>query len=228
MNRVVAGSALAVGMTVAILLTGCSGVTVGALPGGSVATGPGSGSTTGSSSVPKAAGCTADGTSIPDGHYTGKVDTTIDLVMTITADGISIPNAGGGKERWQGTVDLTSKGGQVKGTMSLSELGLSQVGQPGSVQVHSVDNGTLYGTISGPASKPTVAAIGTGEWASLDAPAGNTSGGQSTDLDGGLHVTNATCGSITGDDVAMFSDFMAPVSQYLSVSGNGTWVAARK
>ena len=227
MRRAVPLALAAAGLVLTGLLTGCSGVNVGALPGGSPATG-GSTPVAGASAAPKTAPCTPNGTSIPDGHYQGKIDSTIDLVMTITVGGVPIPNAGGGKERWQGTVDLTSKGGQVKGTMSLSELGLSQVGQPGSVQVHSVDNGTLYGTISGPASKPTVSAIGTGEWASLDAPAGNTSGGQSTELNGGLHVTNATCSTISGDNVAMFTDFMAPVKEYLSVSGNGTWVAARK
>jgi hypothetical protein len=211
----------------ALVLAGCSGLNLGTLPGSTPGAAGAANTGAHNAGSKNAAGCTANATSIPNGHYTGKIDTTIDLVMTITADGISLPSAGGGKERWQGTVNLTSKGGQVTGVISLSELGLSQVGQPGSVQVHSVDNGTLYGDISGPASKPAVAAIGTGEWASLDSPVVNSSGGATERLTGGLHITKAACGSISGDDVAMFSDFMAPVAQYLKVSGDGTWVATR-
>jgi hypothetical protein len=227
MNRAVAGSALAVGTTLAILLTGCSGVSVGALPGGSVAA-AGATPADGASAAPKAASCTPNGTSIPDGHYKGKIDSTIDLVMTITADGISIPNAGGGKEHWLGTVDLVSKDGSVKGMIDLTELGLSQVGQPGSVQVHSQDSGDLKGGISGTAAAPTVAATGNGEWTSLDAPVVGGSGTSTNNLNGGLHITKADCDSISGDFVGMFSDFLKPVSQYLSVSGNGTWVATRQ
>jgi hypothetical protein len=230
MNRVVAGSALAVGTTLAILLTGCSGVSVGALPGGSVVAGgstPAAGHA-GASAAPKAAPCTPNGTSIPEGHYKGKIDSTVDLVMTITADGISIPNAGGGKEHWLGTIDLISKDGSVNGTIDLTELGLSQVGQPGSVQVHSQDSGDLKGGISGTAAAPAVAATGNGEWTSLDAPVVGGSGTSTNKLNGGLHITKADCASISGDFVGMFSDFLKPVSKYLSVSGNGTWVATRQ
>lgn len=210
--------------TGAALLTGCSGLSPAAFSGGSSA--PASGSA--SAASPTAQNCDATGSSIPDGHYTGKIDSTIDLAMSVNVNGISIPNAGGGQERWQGTVDLTAKNGQVTGVMSLSELGLSQVGQSGGVQVHSVDNGTLFGQISGPASSPVISATGTGEWASLDAPLGNTSGGASEALTGGLHITKTSCDSISGDVVAMFTDFLAPVAQYLTASGNGAWVATRK
>jgi hypothetical protein len=37
-----------------------------------------------------------------------------------------------------------------------------------------------------------------------------------------------SCTSISGDVVAMFRDFAAPVAQYLSISGTGTWTALRK
>ena len=216
----VAGFACAV---LAGLLTGCSVLTFGT-PLGSAPTG----SSIETSATPKAASCEPNGTAIPDGHYSGSIKATITTTMTITADGISIPNAGGGTEAWTGTVDLVAKGGNVSGTITMSELGLSQVGQSGGVQVHSVDDGDLTGTIAGPSSKPTVAVTGTGEWASLDAPVVNGSGSGTTSLNGDLHITHADCDSISGDAVKMFSDFMSPVAQYLAVSGSGAWVATRK
>ena len=224
MKVVTFAAGAAAGIVLAALLTSCSGVTVGALPGAASA----AGAAPGSSAPPKAPSCTPKGSVIPDGHYSGPIKATIKTTMTITADGISIPNAGGGTEAWKGTVDLISSGGTVTGTITMSELGLSQVGQSGGVQVHSVDDGDLSGTITGPASKPAVAATGTGEWASLDAPVLNGSGTSTSSLSGGLHITKADCSSISGDAVAMFSDFMSPVAQYLAVSGDGVWVAKRQ
>ena len=205
------------------LLCSCSALTFGAPQGSAPA-----GSTSGASATPRAARCTPDGTGIPDGRYSGSIKATIMTTMTITGDGISIPNAGGGTEAWKGSVDLVAKGGNVSGTITMSELGLSQVGQSGGVQVHSVDDGDLTGTIAGPSTKPTVSATGTGEWASLDAPVVNGSGTSTASLNGGLHITRADCNSISGDAVAMFSDFMSPVAQYLAVSGSGAWTATRK
>ena len=148
--------------------------------------------------------------------------------MSLNTGGISIPNAGGGTEAWSGTVDVVSKGGKVTGTIAMTELGLSQVGTTGGVQVHSVDDSELSGTITGASDTPSVVATGTGEWASLDAPVLNGSGTSTSTLTGGLHITRADCTSISGDAVAMFADFMAPVAQYLTVSGSGAWVAKRK
>ncbi len=220
MDRFAAGFACAV---LAGLLTSCSGLTAGTPQGGAPA-----GSTAGASAAPRPANCVPNGTVIPDGHYGGPIKATILTTMTITGDGISIPNAGGGTEAWKGTVDLVVTGGNVSGTITMSELGLSEVGQSGGVEVHSVDNGELTGTIAGPSSKPTVAATGTGEWASLDAPVVNGSGTGTTSLNGELHITRADCTSISGDAVRMFSDFMSPVAQYLAVSGSGVWVATRQ
>jgi hypothetical protein len=95
------------------------------------------------------------------------------------------------------------------------------------VQVHSVDNSELKGTISGPSSTPAVAATGTGDWETLDSPVVKGSGSSTSALSGGLHIVKADCASISGDAVAMFGDFMKPVSQYLTVGGTGTWVAMR-
>jgi hypothetical protein len=94
------------GIVLAALLTGCSGVTVGALPA--------AGSTPWSSAAPKAASCTPNGSAIPDGHYSGPIKATIKTTMTISGDGISIPNAGGGTEAWNGTIDMVSSVGEPR------------------------------------------------------------------------------------------------------------------
>jgi hypothetical protein len=211
-------------IVLALALAGCSGLNVGSLPGSTPGT-PGAAS---GGDAHGAGGCAPSGTSIPKGHYHGAIAATITTAMTITAGGISIPNAGSGTESWKGTVDLVSTGSAVTGTITLSELGLSQVGASGGVQVHSVDTSDLKGTISGPASAPTVAAQMSGEWASLDAPVANGSGDSTSNGKAGLHITNAGCNSISGNAVAMFADLAAPVAQYIAVSGSGAWTATRK
>lgn len=205
----------ATGVALALALVGCSNPANGSIPDAS------------SSTPSKSASCTPNGTAIPDGHYAGAIKATITTTMSITAGGVSIPNAGGGTEAWTGTVDLVSAGGKVTGTITMSELGLSQVGTDG-VQVHSVENGDLTGTIAGTSGQPTVSATGTGEWASLDAPVVNASGTSTDNMTGGLHIMRADCTSISGDAVAMFADFMSPVAQYLAVGGSGAWTATRK
>jgi hypothetical protein len=219
----IAAATASAGIALALALTGCSGLTEGSLPGSSAgAAGP-----AGTSSAPTAATCTADGTSIPDGHYSGAFKARIKTTMSINTGGISLPNAGSGDEAWKGTIDLVSSGGSVTGTITMSELGLSQVGQSGGVQVHSVDTGDLKGAISGPASSPVVAAKMSGDWATLDAPVGG-SGAATSSGNTGLHVTRADCTSISGNAVAMFADLAAPVAKYIAISGSGTWVATRK
>ena len=209
------------GIALVLALAGCSGLNVGALPG-SAASGA-----AGAAGAQHASGCTANGTAIPDGHYSGSIKATIKTTMSINTGGISIPNAGSGTEAWKGTVDLVSTGGTVSGTITLSELGLSQVGQSDGVQVHSVDTSDLKGTITGPASKPVVEATMSGEWASLDAPVINGKGDSTSDGSAGLHITHADCTSISGDAVAMFADLAAPVAQYIAISGSGAWSAKR-
>jgi major membrane immunogen (membrane-anchored lipoprotein) len=232
-------AATATAIVLAILLTGCSGLSTGALPGSPPLPSPtrtfasGSGSTSDpkpsdpKGSDPKGSGCTANGTAIPDGHYTGKVDVRITTTMSINTGGIAISHAGSGDERWQGTVDIVSTGGKVTGTLTLSELGVSQVGLPSSKQVHSVDTSDFTGKISGPSSKPVVAANLTGEWASLDAPVINGKGTSNENVTAGLHITQVSCESITGNAVAMFADIAAPVAQYIAISGSGAWTAKR-
>jgi hypothetical protein len=221
-----AGAALAVAITCTALVSGCT-LTVGALPGSAPAAPAAAGATSPAAPVLKAGHCVPHGTSIPAGHYVGKVAVTIKTTMTLTGDGISIPNAGSGQEAWKGTVDVTSTGSTVSGTMTLSELGLSQVGASGGTQVHSVENSDFAGTISGTAAKPVVIAHVTGEWASLDAPLINGKGTTDQTVAAGLHIIHADCQTITGNAVAMFADIASPVKQYLAISGSGTWTATR-
>jgi hypothetical protein len=172
--------------------------------------------------------CVANGTTIPAGTYTTTIGATIITSMHIDIPGgPQIPNAGGGTEPLHGKVSITSNGSSVTGTMSLAGSGTSHVGLPGAVNVHSNDSGTLNGTISGPAGSPILSGMLSGEWASFDAPVINGSGSAASAVHASLHITRANCTSISGDVVAMFRDFAAPVAQYLTISGAGTWTAPR-
>jgi hypothetical protein len=147
--------------------------------------------------------------------------------MHLNLPGATIPDAGGGTEVLTGNVNVVSDGKQVTGTITLSGLGLSQVGLPGAVNVHSVDNGDLTATISGSASSPVVEGSFGGSWASLDAPVINATGSADSPVHGGLHITQAGCDSISGDAVAMFAEFATSVAKYLSFGGSGAWSATR-
>lgn len=139
----------------------------------------------------------------------------------------SIPDAGGGTEALNGNVNIVSDGKQVSGTITMSGLGLSQVGLPGAVNVHSIDNGDLAGKISGSASSPVVEGTLSGAWASLDAPVINATGSADSPAHAGLHITHADCNSISGDAVLMYAEFATAVAQYLSFGGSGAWTATR-
>ena len=171
--------------------------------------------------------CNASGTTIPAGTYAGPIKATLTTQMHLNLPGATIPNAGGGTEVLTGNVNVVSDGTQVTGTMTLSGLGLSQVGLPGSVNVHTVDNGGLTATISGSASSPMVNGTLTGEWASLDAPVINATGSDTSPIHTSLHITRVGCDSISGDAIAMFKDFASSVAQYLSLGGSGIWTATR-
>ena len=171
--------------------------------------------------------CNVSGTTIPAGSYAGPIKATLTTQMHLNLPGASIPDAGGGTEVLTGDVNVVSDGKQVTGTITLSGLGLSQVGLPGEVNVHSVDNGDLTATISGSASSPVVDGTFGGSWASLDAPVINATGSADSPVHGGLHITRASCDSISGDAIAMFAEFATSVAQYLSFGGSGTWTATR-
>jgi hypothetical protein len=171
--------------------------------------------------------CNVSGTTIPAGSYAGPIKATLTTQMHLNLPQATIPDAGGGTEALTGNVTVVSNGKQVSGTITLSGLGLSQVGLPGSVNVHTVDNGGLTATISGSASSPMVNGTLTGEWASLDAPVINATGSADSPIRAGLHITRAGCDSISGDAIAMFAEFASSVAQYLSFGGSGTWTATR-
>jgi hypothetical protein len=178
-------------------------------------------------SVPPASSCSAGSTTIPAGTYAGPIKATLTTQMHLNLPGASIPDAGGGTEALTGDVKVVSDGAQVTGSITLSGLGLSQVGLPGAVNVHSVDNGELTATISGSAGAPVVQGSFSGSWASLDAPVINATGSADSPVHGGLHITRAGCDSISGDAIAMFAEFATSVAQYLSFGGSGTWTATR-
>jgi hypothetical protein len=171
--------------------------------------------------------CNVSGTTIPAGSYAGPIKATLTTQMHLNLPQATIPDAGGGTEAFTGNVNVVSDGKQVTGTITLSGLGLSQVGLPGSVNVHTVDNGGLTGAISGSASNPMVNGTLTGEWASLDAPVINATGSAESPIHAGLHITRVGCNSISGDAIAMFAEFASSVAQYLSLGGSGIWTATR-
>jgi hypothetical protein len=171
--------------------------------------------------------CSAGGTAVPAGSYAGPIKATLTTQMHLDLPGVAISDAGSGTEVLTGDVMVVSDGSRVTGTITLSGLGLSQVGLPGAVDVHSVDNGDLKATISGSASAPAVDGTLGGSWASLDAPVINATGSAESPVHGGLHLTRASCDSISGDAIAMFAEFASSVAQYLSFGGSGIWTATR-
>jgi hypothetical protein len=206
-------------------LAGCGSAT------GGKGSATGSPAVAGATSTPRpvaAPGCRSAGKAIPAGHFTGPIKATLTTRMHLSLGGASVPNAGGGTEALTGSIALTSDGRTVTGTITLTGLGLSQVGLPGAVKVHSVDNGELTGAISGAAGAPEVTGTLSGEWASLDAPVLNGHGSAANQVRAGLHVTRATCTAVTGDAIAMFAQIATPVAQYLSIGGSGTWTATRR
>jgi hypothetical protein len=176
---------------------------------------------------PAPVNCQSNGTAIPAGSYAGTIAAVVKTKMSLGLPAGTIPNAGSGSLPLTGKVNMTSNGRTVSGRISLSGKGFSQVGLPGSRQVHSKDSGSLTGTISGSASSPVVTGTLGGSWASLDAPVINGSGSARRHVRAGLHIIRASCSAISGDAIAMFAEFAAPVAQYISISGSGVWTAAR-
>lgn len=229
-------SGIAVSLAIAACvmgLTGCQpkSAASGASPGSTQITGSGpqsrSDGTGPSESGSATSACTTSGMTIPAGRYSGAIKTTLTTQMHLNLPGVSVPSAGGDTESMSGTVTVISDGRTVTGSITMSGLGLSQVGLPGGPAVHSVDNGDLTGRISGSASDPIVNGTLSGEWASLDAPIANATGSASNSFQAGLHVSRVGCASISGDAIAMFAQIAAPVAQYLSIGGSGSWTANR-
>jgi hypothetical protein len=226
-NRLAFPIALAALVIAAVTLAGCS---AGGLPGGTLAGGPAPTPTRtfdpGSSESPKAKPCTAPGSTIPLGSYSGDITATLNTAMQLTVPGAgTIPNAGSGTETMDGVVHITSNGRTVTGLIALGGEGTSQVGDK--FIIHSKDEGDFTGEISGPADNPIVTGKMGGAWETLDAPI-QSGGSDTSTATVGLHVTSVSCGAVSGDVIAMFIDLAKPVAGYITVSGTGTWTANRK
>jgi hypothetical protein len=159
-------------------------------------------------------------TAVPAGTYTGPINATIVTHLHLGPSGSPGQDAGGGTSQATGSVTVVSDGQKVTGTFTAGGFGQAAVGLPDSVQVQSSSTGSMTGTISGPASSPVV--DGTMH--------GVIDDGQTTDatFHAGLHLTQISCTSITGDLVAMFVEMEAPVAQYITFGGSGLWTATRK
>jgi hypothetical protein len=225
-HRIVFPVVLAVSLIAAGTLTGCS---AGALPGSEPTSTPTHTSAilsagSGSPGKPK---CSAPGTTIPAGTYAGDITSTLKTVMNLSLpNGGSISNAGGASEQMDGVVKIVSNGHTVSGSIALGGLGTSYVG--GAYVIHSKTEGDFTGLIYGPADDPVVKGKMGGAWATLDAPVVGGSGSATSITTVGLHVTSASCGEVTGDAIAMFSEMAKPVAQYITISGDGVWTAKRK
>jgi len=125
-----------------------------------------------------------------------------------------------------GVVKIVSNGHTVSGSIALGGLGTSYVG--GAYVIHSKTEGDFTGLIYGPADDPVVKGKMGGAWETLDAPVVGGSGSATSITTVGLHVTSASCGEVTGDAIAMFSEMAKPVAQYITISGDGVWTAKRK
>jgi hypothetical protein len=209
-------------------LTGCS---AGALPGGSLGGSPSPTPTrtfapgTSGSADAKGKPCKAEGSAIPLGSYSGDITATLNTAMQLTVPGAgTLSNAGSGTEDMDGVVHIVSNGQTVTGLIALGGEGTSQVGD--TFVIHSKDEGDFTGQISGSASNPIVTGKMGGAWQTLDAPI-QSGGSDSSTTTVGLHVTSASCGAVSGDVIAMFSDIAKPVEQYITVSGTGAWTAKR-
>lgn len=153
-----------------------------------------------------------DGKTIPAGRYSGPVEGTVTTSLTV------VVAAGNGSDHMSGAISIASDGKQVTGSMNLKGAGSADVGIAGAVTVNTTHFGSLVGTISGPASNPVIDGTleGTDE-----------SGQHSSSFHAGLHVTNASCDSVSGDIVALFQEIAAPESQYLTIGGSAPWSVHR-
>ena len=158
-------------------------------------------------------GCAA---AIPAGTYTGPISGTI--ISTLHFSG-QVSADGKGTQQFTGKVSLVSNGTTVTGSIEVSGSGTSHVGLD-SLPIGDDSNiGGMKGTISGPASSPTVA----GTLASDDQVAGHVS----EPFKAGLHLTSITCTSVSGDLLAMMKEVELPVAQYVTLTGNASWTATK-
>lgn len=144
--------------------------------------------------------CVASGTTIPAGTYSGPLTETID----ITLQGAHGTNTGAG------TITIVSDGKNVTGSIDVHGSGNATAGI-----ITDTSIGTMTGTISGSAANPI--ASGTLQGSS------EVAGAVSSPFRAGLHITRASCASVSGDLVAMFSQIYAEFTNLVTVSGTGAW-----
>lgn len=159
------------------------------------------------------------GAGIPAGHYTTTFDLEWEQNTTVTALGQTIPAT----ERFSGTadLDLTSDGDTITGTFTLNG---TQEGEAGGT--FGSTNGPFTFTIGGTAEEPT---------ATFTVPPNTPLAGVQFTAD--LHLTKVTCSEIAGDAFEMVRELilqtpaLAPAGTSIridSVTGSGTWTAARQ
>ncbi len=165
--------------------------------------------------VPKPVpGCTAQGNVIPAGNYAGPV--RANLAMAFAS---GVPARGGGTYETTGSISLHSDGAHVTGEIQLSGTGAAHAGLAPVMEMFDHSVGNLHARITGTASQPTVV----GRLAGQDEVVGHTS----HPFRAGLHVTEADCGAVSGDLIAMWDDIMQPVRKYLTLRGSGDWTIPR-
>ena len=162
-------------------------------------------------------GCSGSATTIPAGTYSGPISATIKTVLHV---GDTVQAAGSGTTTMTGTITLVSDGTKVTGRIDAHGGGTASVGLKGGPTFQDSSIGSMKGTLSGSASDPRAA----GTLSGTDEAAG----AQSAPFAAGLHLTAIGCSSITGDLVAMIREIEAPVAQFLTVSGSGSWTAPRQ
>ncbi|BEP16621.1 hypothetical protein acdb102_49320 [Acidothermaceae bacterium B102] len=155
--------------------------------------------------------CPTSGTAIPAGTYSGPISGSFLESLHVSGQG----QDGSGQASFTGSLTIRSDGTNVFGTIAVKGPGSAVIGQVITTNFFGGMKGNVYGSASDPMSK-----------GSLDGESDGTP--THSTYNAGLHVTNASCASVSGDLVAMLQEITKPVAQYLTLSGKGTWTIPRK
>ena len=182
---------------------------------------------------------------IPTGHYRVSFPVTYHATGTIELDAANgaywtLDQIATGS----GVIDLTSDGRTVNGTVVVTlhldrgTVGAPEVGIP-DIAHRAGGTSELHLKISGSATAPIAAgsATGSGGQTTIDIPIPvadpPATPAQSAPVRVGLHVTAISCSAISGDALGMFREQAAQInaksaSMHMTISGNGSWTAARR
>ena len=170
-----------------------------------------SGTVTGESLKDYCQTCPSSGTAIPAGTYSGPIAGTFLEALHFSGH----PGDGSGKASFAGTLTIRSDGTNVYGTIEAKGPGNAEIAHFLTTNFFGGMKGNVYGSASDPMSK-----------GDLD---GNSDGTPTHSLyNASLHITSASCQSVSGDMIAMLQEITKPVAQYLTLSGTGTWTIPRK